>query len=1005
MELKGWTESKSKKISRRRFLQWLNLRPEESERTFLMFAFYTFTSMGVLWLEVSVAALFLGEYGADTLPWIYIVSAGIGTILGVIYSRLQKFLPLRRVVVLIAVVMALPLLLLRFGLFILPGYTVFLMRLWLEAIYVLNELNTSITANQLFNIREIKRTYPLISSGVLVADVLSGISLPFLRSLVGINNVVTLAGVMLLLGAGVLLYLSQVYQQFFPDSPRRRLQERQPDFTTRRLRGPLQRYVVLLVAFFVMAQVLWLLLDFQYLAQLEQNMSADKIADFLALFSAVLGVFELGVQWFISSRAIERLGVFIVTMTPPALIFVVSLLSLTGQLNLFWGVILLKFVDELLRYTILASTGPVLFQPIPDNVRGRIQAMARGIAEPLSTGVTGVGMLITLWLCQRLLGSAGEAILQYGQSLIFIFQIMLFGFLWFVTVWLLRSRYLELLVMSADRGELSLSEVDLRSFKRAVVEALGRGSEADKKSCIELLSHIDPKGVGEVLAPLLGDFTPALQQQSLDVMAEHPNPLYLPQVRSLLTHPLSPEVLALALRYIWLTDPEPDIQQLHDYLRPELDPEVRGTAASLMLRRGNPQQKAEATNTLRRMLTHKQERERVMGCRALGEAVYMQSLRIHIEKLLKDGSLRVRCALLEAIAATRLEEYYPSLLKGLYYKSTREAAIQSLVRLGDEAVPMLASLGADIYKPELVRTCAWKTLGSIGTPEAVNALVNHLITAWGVTRRTILRILLKLPNEIGIDAVADSLGRSGVEALINQELLLIAQTYACALDLPAETVPGREADLLRRALHDLQDDAKQRIFLLMRLLYPSGTIQAAAFNLQSNSWETMARGLEILDNTLDIQSKQALLNVLDQRSDLEKLESLSDFTTYTTMLPSQRLRHLLEIRHFLSDWGLACCFHLARQYRWSLTPEQILVCLKHPTGFVREAVLSYLSVASPRTLQELLPLLKDDPDRLVIAQVKHLIATLGLPPLLSDEPGSPPNGNGFAGLSPRLKPI
>ena len=460
MELKGWTESKDKKIPGRRFLQWLNLRPEESERTFLMFAFYTFTSMGVLWLEVSVAALFLGEYGADTLPWIYIVSAGIGTILGVVYSRLQKFLPLRRVIVLIAVVMALPLLLLRFGLFILPGYTVFLMRLWLEAIYVLNELNTSITANQLFNIREIKRTYPLISSGVLVADVLSGISLPFLRSLVGINNVVTLAGVMLLLGAGVLLYLSQVYQQFFPDSPRRRLQERQPDFTTRRLRGPLQRYVVLLVAFFVMAQVLWLLLDFQYLAQLEQNMSADKIADFLALFSAVLGVFELGVQWFISSRAIERLGVFIVTMTPPALIFVVSLLSLTGRLNLFWGVMLLKFVDELLRYTILASTGPVLFQPIPDNVRGRIQAMARGIAEPLSTGVTGVGMLITLWLCQRLLGSAGEAILQYGQSLIFIFQIMLFGFLWFVTVWLLRSRYLELLVMSADRGELSLSEVD-----------------------------------------------------------------------------------------------------------------------------------------------------------------------------------------------------------------------------------------------------------------------------------------------------------------------------------------------------------------------------------------------------------------------------------------------------------------------------------------------------------------------------------------------------------------
>jgi hypothetical protein len=405
------------------------------------------------------------------------------------------------------------------------------------------------------------------------------------------------------------------------------------------------------------------------------------------------------------------------------------------------------------------------------------------------------------------------------------------------------------------------------------------------------------------------------------------------------------------------------------------------------------------------MLTHKHERERVMGCRALGEAVYMQSLRIHITKLLSDRSLRVRCALLEAIAATRLEEYYPSLLKGLYYKSTREAAIQSLVRLGDEAIPLLVNLGEDIYKPELVRTCAWKTLGMIGTPEAVNALVNHLITAWGVTRRTILRILLKLPNEIGIDAAADSLGRSGVEALINQELLLIAQTYACALDLPPETVPGPEADLLRRALRDLQDDAKQRIFLLMRLLYPSGTIQAAAFNLQSNSWETMARGLEILDNTLDIQSKSALLSILDQRSDLEKLESLAEFTIYTAMLPSQRLRHLLEIRYFLSDWGLACCFHLARQCRWSLTPEQILACLKHPTGFVREAVLSYLSVASPRTLQDLLPLLKDDPDRIVTAQVKHLLISLGLPPFASQELGSAHTQNSSSGSPTQFTPI
>ena len=37
---------------------------------------------------------------------------------------------------------------------VLGGYTIFLARLWLEAIHVVNELNTSITANQLFTVHE-----------------------------------------------------------------------------------------------------------------------------------------------------------------------------------------------------------------------------------------------------------------------------------------------------------------------------------------------------------------------------------------------------------------------------------------------------------------------------------------------------------------------------------------------------------------------------------------------------------------------------------------------------------------------------------------------------------------------------------------------------------------------------------------------------------------------------------------------------------------------------------
>ncbi len=973
----------------RKLLRWINLRPEESKRTLLMFTFYTITSIGLLWLEASAVGLFLEQYGAGYLPIIYIASSGISVGLGFLYSWMQRFLPLRRVIVLMALLMALPLLLFYYGLSfsevsVIGGVVIFktsvlLLRLWLEAIYVLNDINTSITANQLFNIREIKRTYPLISSGVLLADIISGFSLPIVLTLLprsqGLPTVILFSFGMMVLGAGVLSYLSQTHQQSFPD---RRRQERQSDASLSRVRGEMKGYVRLLIIFFGMAQVLLLLIDFQFLSLLEQQpgfAEGDKIASFLAVLNGTLGICELAGQWMFSSRVIERVGVFTTVMALPVVIVLLTIgivicsIITQGWVLLFWGLVTRKFLYELLHYTLFASVSPVLFQPIPEMLRGALQARVRGVAEPLATGGTGVALLLMVY------AQKGTGVQVQNLTLFAIVVVLALFWLW--TIRRLKKDYLNLLVFDAGRGKLSGSDVDLRELKRAVIESLEKtGAEADKRSCIELLSQIDPRNVGEVLSPLLNKLSPSLQQKSLEVMLNHPNPAYLSDVRALIAQKPNPEVMAVALRYIWLTDSNPDMRQLQSYLPPGIDPIIRGTAASLMLRRGTATQKAEATNSLRLMLTHKHRQERVMGCRALGEALYLQALRLYIPKLLKDKSLQVRCAVLEAIGATRLEEYYPALLRGLSYKPTRDAAQKALVKLENEALPMLVKLAEDIHQSDLVRCSAWSAIGQIGTREAIDLLISRLQVSWGETRRNILRILLKIPQERGIDIVLDRLGRRGIEQLIDQEIMLIGQVYAALVDL--ERIQGQEADLLRRALRDMPTDAIERLFLLMKFLYDLGTIQVASFNLQSESLTNQAQGLEILDNTLDIPSKQALLALLDRNLDREKLQNLSSLVAYQPMNPDDRVRHLLNLRHFLSDWSLACCFHVARHSRCRLTSDQILSSLSHPRGFVREAVLSYLQLASPSALARILPTLQNDPDRLVLVQVKQMLETLGL---------------------------
>jgi hypothetical protein len=985
------TRTQSENTWGQKFLQWINLRPEEADRTFFTFAFYTTTCVGQLWLEQSAIALFLEKYGAEGLPIIYIASALIGSGLGLLYSWLAKVIPLRNLLVAIAIFMALPLILFRFGLevgivtAIIYKATIFAMRLWMEGVDVLNDLNISIAANQLFNIREIKRTYPIIASGILVADVISGFSLPFLIKIFGLPNIIVMSGIMMFVGATFLFILCRKYPQSFPNTPVKNLEELQSEYATKKLQGPVKSYVIPLFAFFILGQVLFLLIEFQYSGELDEKFKPDEIASFLGIFNGITGLFELITQWFISSRAIEKVGVFRTAMLLPSIIITLSVITLTGTIQFLWGLVAIKFIDELFRYTLLASVSPVFFQPLPENLRNSVQTTVRGVAQTLSTGVTGLAILGFMQLVKWIFKDLEENKLFEEQSRVIVWLIIFFGILWFIAAWFLRSRYVSLLVQTAQAERISGANVDLKSFKKAVLDLFqtpGK-TDADKRACIQLLYQIDPPNVAEVLIPLFPQMSPALLKQSLEVMLEHPNPLYLVAIEDLIEKKPPPEVMALGLRYIWLSDPEPKVNNLKPYLQDRVDPMVRSTAGSLILRLGNNAEKVEATNVLRKMLTSPREKERVMGCKALGDALAVQMLNQYIPDLLQDESLRVRCALLEVIALTHLEEYYPSLLRALYYKSTKNTARLALVGLGDDSIPMLLELAEDIDTPDSVKLQAFTALGELGTKEALDRLVEELMISWGTTRRTIMKILIKMPQDRGIEGTLERFGRSGIETLIEQELLFLGQIYAAVVDLESsEEWLGDNPNsvnsysLLIRALKDLQKDVEERCFSLMKFLYPISAIQAAAFNLQSESRSSVALGLEILDNTLDIPQKRFLLTAFDKIPESEKLANLQEIIYYIPMNFGDRLRRLLDLRHFLSDWTLACCFHLAKQAKIALTPEQTLICLRHPTGFVREAVIAYLKAASPRTLVEMLPVLHNDPDRLVSAQVEQIMSEM-----------------------------
>ncbi|MCY7332006.1 MAG: HEAT repeat domain-containing protein, partial [Pseudanabaena sp. CAN_BIN31] len=769
--------------SMRRFLKIVNLRPDEAERTLLMFLFYGATSIGAVWLEYSSSTLFLEAYTAEKLTWVYIATAFVVTTFGVFYSWLQKLFPLRWVMLGISCLLALPLPFVWMGLAhkgtFLYVAAVFVARLWVEGIYVLSNINNDIAANQLFNIREIKRAFPLISTGIIVAEIVGGFSYPFLVAWGGGAANMTIATfVMLFIGSCVLFYLTTRYRQAFPNSVYN--SEEDAEISARALKGKIRKYVWLLFGFFIAAQVLFFMIEFQYQSQLEIHLKTEEaIGNFLGIFGGIMGVFKLALQLFGSSRIIERIGVFFAVMIPPIGIIITGTLAGFAPFGVLIGFVVLKFFDELFRFTIVAATAPTLFQAVPDLLRSQIQSFVRGIADPLATG--GAGVLI--WVVSEIFKKSGinSAIFSHW----FAGVIVVVAIIWVIIIWLLRRGYLELLIQSVERGQLSLLTVDPREMRRAVSESMTRAeTQIEQAVCIDLLTQIAPQAVGEALAPLLSQMTPDLQAQSIEAMLENPESKYLPYIDEVMQSPnASPQVQALCLRYVLLADEKNrDIDSLRKYLGPEQNPIIRGTAVALMMRLGASSQVAEATNTLRHMITSPSQPERVLGCRALAEAAFMQSLRFYVPQLLQDPSIEVRCALLRAIAATRASEYFPSIIRGLHYKATRKAAHQALINLGDDAIPSLLELSFNDHSPDNVRIQAWDILGEIGSETSISVLANNLPKSWGKHRRQILRTLIRIPQEQGIEAILELMGRSGIEKMVIQELGVMTEAWAGVVD-------------------------------------------------------------------------------------------------------------------------------------------------------------------------------------------------------------------------------
>jgi AAA family ATP:ADP antiporter len=190
-------------------------------------------------------------------------------------------------------------------------------------------------------------------------------------------------------------------------------------------------------------------------------------------------------------------------------------------------------------------------------------------------------------------------------------------------------------------------------------------------------------------------------------------------------------------------------------------------------------------------------------------------------------------------------------------------AARTIALLGDTAADALRDHLDDRTKPLEIRRQIPDVLLRIGTPAAGRALAENLVQTDGDLRSKVIFALSKLSGfhrGLNVD-------KQLIESAMMAEMMGHYRSYQIL------GVSNGDAD---QTLKQTMDEEIERIFRLMKLMFPSLDLQNAYMGIRSDDPVRHANALEFLDNTLNPYLRTRLVPLIDSEVSLQERIKLAD---------------------------------------------------------------------------------------------------------------------------------
>ncbi|MCK9204604.1 MAG: MFS transporter, partial [Bacteroidales bacterium] len=384
-------------------LKTLNIRKEEVTSVSLMVLFSFFVGLSLSFYFTSSNAIFLKHFSPKMIPVSFIASGIIVYLAWYLFSYIDKKSTLFRQVSLKFLFVFITVLAISIGVWAFDSkWIAFIMYTWVRVMVYITLVNFWGIAGRLFNIRQGKRIFGLISVGEVISTIIGYFSIPLILKILKAPDLLFLSSFSLLL---CLIFVFVIFKTFkeqlqpVKSPPILKQKEKKSEWGYWNLvKKPYFQMISLMALLPIFG---YLFVDFLFLAQtkVEFSNNPETIARFLGIFLGSIAILELILKLF-SGRFLNKYGLRPGLLSLPVVLLSSILLAaifgtLYGPIGLFFSFIsLARFFERSIRGAIYEPSFQLLYQPIPAEQRLPFQNQIEGIPKASGTVITGLVILI-----------------------------------------------------------------------------------------------------------------------------------------------------------------------------------------------------------------------------------------------------------------------------------------------------------------------------------------------------------------------------------------------------------------------------------------------------------------------------------------------------------------------------------------------------------------------------------------------------------------------------------